>query len=437
VSQFTLPRKFNYKYPIIKKAEGIYLFDQDNKKYIDGCSGAFVSNFGHNNQKLINSFKDNFDKAFYVNGKFFHSELYEQYCFELNSIIAKPFRHSLLSSGSDAMEAALKFVFQYHRSKRNMNKSIIFSRSPSYHGNTLWALAVSGRKSYQKEFQNFLPSGIEFVKTPYEKEFKGDYQKDGSDYYLNEINKKIEKLGADNIAAIIVEPISGSSIGGQTPPDGYLPELRKICTEHDILLLFDEVLTGFGRVGNYFAFQNYNVYPDLFIAGKGLTSGLVPCGMLSVSENCYQAVAESCGGLGHQQTFMQNSMVAAAGLAVIKELKNQNIIEAIKENQDFVHDLLNNLLINSKNIGSLTGIGALWGLELFSDPKTLERFSATQEFAYKVQKQCLAKGLAIWAQVGGLSRDCGDQLIIAPPLNTSRGEYEQMSQILQGVLDSP
>lgn len=432
-----LLRKWNRDLPIADRASGSYVFDREGKKYLDASGGAYVVNVGHAIPEINDAIKKQLDRYSYVNGNQFANDASEELAEKLIARAPKGFsRVSFLSSGSEGVEAALKFARQYYFDRGEKGRGKIISRKPGYHGNTMLALSVSGRPRYQAYFAPLMLPAIQ-VPGPMEYRCPVDFQNEGADYYLSFIEKAIKKAGPDEILAVIIEPVGGSSTGGQVSPPGYHKKLRELCTRHGIMLIADEVLCGCGRTGEFYASMLDDLNPDIIVLGKGVNGGYVPLSAVLFREEHVEVLRAKSGHFMHQQTYMMHPLGCAAGLAVINYIDSKNLLQNARENGAYLKEKLLKEILPHKNVGHIGGIGMLYGIDLVADKKTAEPFAAKDKiydtFAMHAQD---SEGLIVWPNSGHVGDDRGDMICIAPALNISKREIDELVEKFSRALKS-
>ncbi|HSB73855.1 MAG TPA: aspartate aminotransferase family protein [Candidatus Methylomirabilis sp.] len=408
---------------LVARADGIRFWDVHGKEYLDGLAGIFTVNVGYGNPRILEAVRRQLETLP------FHPPMHgtNPRAVELANLLAEITPGDLntarfVNSGSEANEAAFKMVRQYHRQTGNPGKYKILSRYLSYHGATGSTMSAGG-VGYRKTL--YEPAAIGFLHTyppycyrcPYEKSYP-----DCEVFCARTIRSLVEWEDPRSVAAIIVEPISNTG-GIITPPMEYLTLLRQICDEHDILLIFDEIITGFGRTGNLFAANTFEVVPDILCCGKGMSSGYAPLAAALVRDK----VAESFWGapgteFAHGHTYAGNPVSCAAGLASIREILDRRLPEnARRVGAHLVRRLegLRPLGI----IGDIRGKGLLIGAELVKDPVTKTQFAPGINIGLRIGKQALRNGL--------LLRFDPHWIAFGPPLIVTEQEVGQMVDILE------
>jgi adenosylmethionine-8-amino-7-oxononanoate aminotransferase len=443
-----LLRNPNKNYPICTHGRGVHLFDRDGKKYFDGSGGALVANLGHGNEELAAAVFEQMKKVAYVNGMQFTSAVMEE-CAAKLAEKAKPLglnKVALLASGSEAVEAAIKFARQLWVDRGFPDKHKLISRTPGYHGNTLYALSASGRPHYKKVYGPLI-SPVLSVSTPYgyrapfiqtndADEILREYHAQGAPYYLRELEALIEKEGAETISAFIFETVSGSSTGAWIAPKGYYPQVAALCKKNNILMIADEVMCGAGRTGKFFACEHDSIKPDVVVLGKGLNAGLMPVSAIIVKESDVETMKRASGGFAHAQTYMQAPSMAATALAVLNFFDQHQVLQ--KAHAVSAHWLseLQRHLRPLATVGSVTGIGHMAGVEFVQNKATRAPFPAAKKFAPQLVQHAQDRGLILWPNYGQADGINGDLALLGPSLLMTMAEADECVALLKQAIES-
>ena len=405
-------RKLRWEYPRITHGQGVWVFDDAGTAYLDACGGAFVSNLGHGVAEIGDAMAAQARKLAYVSGMTLTHTAVEEFAAEVTAMSAPGLNRVYpLSSGSDAVEAALKLARQYWAERGQPAKQKVLALSPAYHGNTLLALSASAREHYKTLYKGWL---VDVTRVPaydaraLESAFEGD---------------------AANIAAFIFEPVGGSSTGGLVPPDGYLKRARQLCDTHEVLLVADEILVGAGRTGTWSALEPDGVVPDIQILGKGIAAGFAPLAALVVPTRVTDVFANGMGALNHAQTFSHHAVSCAAGTATIRYIRKHRLVERCAKMGAILHRRLGELG-ELANVGFVRGRGLLAGIELVEDKSTRAPFPRSVHFAETLTRVALDNQLIVWPNVGHASGTDGDLVMLAPPYTVSEEEIDQIVERL-------
>jgi adenosylmethionine-8-amino-7-oxononanoate aminotransferase len=419
-------RKLTRSYPVIVRGEGCWLYDQEGKAYLDACGGAFVANLGHGVAEIGEAMAAQASRVAYVNGTAFSNEPVEALAAEIAALSPGDLtRVYPLSSGSEAVEAALKLARQYWVESGRPKKHRIIALEPAYHGNTLLALSASAREHYKALYREWL---VDVVRIPAPYAYRcecGGARPLCAACSGAALEQAIVAVGPDTVAAFIAEPVGGSSTGAAVPPPDYFRRVREICDRHEVLFVADEVLTGAGRTGTWAAIEPYGVVPDLMTLGKGIGGGYAPISALVAPDRITDVLAKGSGGLLHAQTFSHHPVLCAGALAVVRRLKADRLIERAAQLGRVLHRELAPLR-SFPHVGDVRGRGLLAGIEFVDDPKTKTPFPRQARFAETFTASALDEGLVVWPNVGQADGQNGDLIMLAPPFVISEAEVGEI-----------
>lgn len=414
-------RALDREFPMIVRGEGCWLIDDQGRRYLDACGGAYVANLGHGVSEVSDAVAEQIRKVAYVNGTAFTNEPAEALAAELRTLNPRGLDFAyFLSSGSEAVEAALKLARQHWVESGKPGKHKIIARSPGYHGNTLLALSASARESYKKTYGPWLVP-VTMIKAPY-----AYRSAPGSPEMTAEaLEAAIKKEGADTIAAFIAEPVGGSSTGGSVPPKDYYRRVRELCDRHDVLFVADEVLCGSGRTGKWTALEHFGVLPDIMTLGKGLSGGYVPLSAVIATEKVLAPIAKGSGAFKHAQTFSHSPVICAAGLAAVRHIKKHGLIERCARMGVVLQERLATLK-SLPAVGDVRGLGLLAGIEFVADKSAKTPFPRALKFAETFVAAAQEAGLIVWPNTGHADGENGDLVMIAPPFTISAVEIDEI-----------
>ena len=436
-------RKLNRQLPLIVRGEGVYLYDESGKRYLDACGGAMVASVGHGIKEIGDAIGAQASTLGYVNGTMFTSEpverLADQLVRQAPPGIARAY---FLSSGSEAVEAALKLARQYHVERGQRSRRIIIARTPGYHGNTLLALSASARPHYRLLFESWLVE-VRMIGAPYP--YRAGEGGALSPAMTGEaLEAAIKAAGPENVAAFIAEPVGGSSTGASVPPLGYYGRVREICDRYGVLFIADEVLSGVGRTGKFFALDHFRdaagrqITPDIITLGKGLNGGYVPLSAMLATQTLYDAMKKSgLGGLMHAQTYSHHPVAAAAGLATLRYIDEHALVARAALVGTILQSRLAALATDGEGaelVGDVRGIGMLAGVELVADRATNQPFPRELKVVERLVDAGLARGIVLWPNSGHADGTNGDLVLIAPPLIIKEEEIEELAKLLRDSL---
>ncbi len=420
--------------PLVKKAEGIYIWDEDGKEYIDGCSGAMISHLGHGHPRLIRAMTDRAASGVVFA---YRTQFESRPALELAGALVDASAPHLdrvfyVSGGSEAVESAMKICRQYFWAKGEGSRHVFISRSPSYHGSTLGALALT---TYAPLENPFRPLTRSYPKIPapycYRCHYGAKYPECGIRCARN-LETTILDQGPGNVAAFVAEPIGGASTGAVVPPEEYFDVIQGICRKYGIFLILDEVMTAFGRTGKLFAYEHWNTEADVVALSKGMGAGYYPLGAIVTRREIADTVVES-GGFQHGHTYAGNPMACAVGLEVMNVIRDENLCGNAERMGAVLKSGLEELKTRHPVIGDVRGRGLLLGIELVADPDTREPFPADRNMNLRLTREAREKGLIIYPRrcINGLS---GDHLVVAPPLIVDEKQVADILDRLDGAL---
>ncbi len=429
VLDFRQMREFARQPFIATSGEGIRIRTSDGKTYIDGLSGVFVVSLGHQNKAIIEAMTAQLREFAFAPP--LHGT--NPRALELAALLRQLTPPGIgtvkfFSGGSEATEAAMKLARQYHQQTGHPRKFKIVSRYGAYHGATLGALSASGGRERKSVFE---PLGVGFVKVhppycyrcPYDKEYPGCGLT-----CAKLLEKTIEAEDPATVSAVIMEPISISSAGFVVPPREFYQLLREICDRHNVLLIFDEIICGFGRLGAMFGADYYGVVPDIICCGKGMSSGYAPLAAILFKDSVQAAFlgeADEQREFHHGHTYGGNPVACAAGIAVVRQLVEQNLVENARRQGERLRGHLEAMYAKYPLVGDVRGAGLLQGVELVQDRATKARFAHAKP-GKVVEAEALKRGLIL---------RCGDEFVaFAPPLIVSEQDIDELAAILDESL---
>ncbi len=430
-------RDLNREYPVIERGKGIYLYTREGKRIIDGASGAAVVSLGHSNPRLVEALRRQAEKVAFVHLSAFSSEPLLKLADEISSLCPPPLKRVYFTSGgSEAVEGAIKLARQYHVERGNRDKHKVISRFISYHGSTIGALSISGHAGRRSKYAPLLSSFPRIppsycYRCPFREHRKHHAPPECDFECAYELERAIVAEGPELVSAFIIEPIIGASAPAVAPPVGYLRRIRRICNKYDVLLIADEVMTGFGRTGKFFAFQHYEAVPDMLTVSKAMSSGYSPLGAIIISDHIYDVIARSpTGSFIHGHTFAGNPLSAAVGLEVLKILKEEDLVDEVARKGEYLLGKLEQLKRAHPTVGDVRCKGLLAGVEFVANRRTRKPFPKDMKVSMEIAGICLEKGLYLYPGGGSYDGVQGDHLLIAPPFIITEEQIDEMVDIL-------
>ncbi len=429
-------RNLNQNYPMAVRSEGVYIYDADGKRYLDASGGAVVVTIGHGVKEIPEAASAQMDQITYCHSSQFTNPYQE----ELAQLMAdlspgRDYHLISLTSGSEAVEAAIKVSRQYHIERGNESKHLIIGRKQSYHGSTLGALSATGYLSRRRKFlPMLLPFDLIDPCNCYHCPFGKTYPDCGVEC-ASALEASIQRQGPENVAAFIAETLVGTAAGAPVPPIEYFHMIREICDRHDILFIADEVMCGMGRTGKPFAIEHWDVKPDLIATGKGMASGYAPLSGLLVSDHIYRVFREGSGMLSNGQTFMGNPHSCAVGVAVLKYIEKHGLISRCAEMGKILFSELEPLR-DHPLVGDIRGLGLFAGIDLIQDPATHKPYPRKFRVVERVVEEAFRRGLILYPGSGGADTEEGDHLLIAPPFVITKEQIKEAVSLLKDALSA-
>jgi adenosylmethionine-8-amino-7-oxononanoate aminotransferase len=429
-------RKLKGEFPCIVRGEGIYLFDDSGRRYLDGSGGAFVANLGHGLGEAASPIARQAGEVGYLNGTAFTHPAAEQLAAEISELCPGDLRYVyFLTSGSEAVEAALKLARQYFAETGRPQKRKILALSPGYHGNTLLALSASAREHYKTFFGGWLVD-VPRVPAPYAYRCSCRGRDPGCPACSGAaLEEAIDREGAETVCAFIAEPVGGSSTGASVPGAGYWRRVREICDRREVLWIADEVLTGAGRTGTWSAQEPYGACADIMTLGKGIAGGFAPLSAVVAPRRLLDPIARGSGALLHAQTFSHNPTLCAAGLAALRAIKERGLIGRCAAMGEVFHRRLRESLLPLDHVGDVRGRGLLAGVEFVEDKESRAPFPRKLQFAetfFRVARDC---GLVVWPNSGQAPGGQGDIAMLAPPFIITEEQISELVSLFKVSLD--
>lgn len=424
-------------YPVVARGEGVYLYDEQGKRYLDACGGAVVSSIGHCVPEVVDAIKAQLDKVEFAHTSQFTNPSQEK----LAQMIAEHTPGGLnhvyfVSGGSEAVESAIKMARAYWVQMGRPEKWMVIGREQSYHGNTLGALAAGGNRWRRALYEPMLYQRprvapcycyrCPFDKTPEHCAIE----------CADDLERAILEVGPEKVSAFIAEPIVGATAGALVPHDGYFRRIREICDRYDVLLIADEVMTGGGRTGRWFAMKHWGVVPDMLCLAKGLAAGYVPIGATVVHDRIIDTFHNRQNVFQHGHTYMGHPLAAAAGVAVIKYLRKNHLVERCERMGAVLMDALRAKLGEHPHVGDIRGKGLFIGLEFVADRATKQPFEPEWGFHRRLGQAAFESGLIVYPMGGTVDGRRGDHVLLAPPYTITKAQIARLVKLLAAAIDT-
>jgi adenosylmethionine-8-amino-7-oxononanoate aminotransferase len=417
--------------PMIDYGKGIYLYDKEGKKYLDGASGAVTANIGHGVSEILEAMQEQAKRVSFVYRSQFTSESAEKLAEKIAALTPADLNWCFfVNSGSEAVETAMKMAIQYWQEKGIQTKTKVLSRWVSYHGITLGALSLSGHTGRRARFVPLLED-FPVINPPYCYRCPYSLEAPSCGYpCAQELEHAIKRIGANHIAAFIAEPVIGAAGGAIAPPKDYFKTIKKICDDHDILLIADEVMTGFGRTGAMLAMEQYDVIPDIVALGKGMGAGYAPIAAALASEKVIEPILAGSKVVMSGHTLSANPQSCAVSLAVLEYLEKNKIVSEVESKGDYLKNMLLKLKNQFSFIGDIRGKGLLLGIEFVENAAAKAPFPREAQVTQKMISLAKDKGLLIYPAGAGIDGVNGDSIIISPPLTITNTEIDELVSLL-------
>lgn len=410
----------NKEYLKAKSAQGVYIIDENGKQYLDGSSGAVTCSLGHSHPKVLETLRHQAGTLQFVYRSQFGSEVAEKLATKLYSLSpGQAYAHTFfVNSGTEAIETAMKIALQHFLERGQPKKTQFISRWKSYHGITMGALSLSGHRLRRQRFETSL------------QKFPGlaaDLESDSTDRHEQELRDHIRRIGAENIAAFVAEPIVGAAGTALTPAPDYYPRMKAVCRDHDILFIADEVMTGLGRTGRWFGLDHWNESADIVAVGKSLGAGYAPIAATLMTDEVLQPIKDGTGLIMSGHTYSGHPLSCATALRVLEVIEEENLLDNVNEQGNYLKTNLEALRSQFSVIRTVRGKGLMLGVEF--DP-------AQKGFQARLIDRCFENGLLVYPSVGGPEGKDENGILITPPFIITRTECDLLLEKLVDSLEN-
>jgi adenosylmethionine-8-amino-7-oxononanoate aminotransferase len=426
--------------PIIDYGEGIYLYDKEGKRYIDGSSGtSVVVNLGHGVHSIVEAMYEQGKKIAFASPHFFTNEPMLQLGSMIQERAPGEMRNHCRTwfscTGTDAVDDAVRLARQYAVARGKSSKYVMISRWQQFHGNQLGMAGVAGHTDRRRLLYPM------FVNSPhippaycYRCPF-GDTYPSCNLKCARALETEIRQTGDENVAAFLAEPVVGASLGALPAPDGYFDVIREICDRYDVLLIVDEVMTAWGRLGSWFAMDYYGVTPDIIATSKGLTAGYTPIAATIAREEIWQTLEDSGMPFMAGHTLSENPPACAAAVATLNYVDEHNILANARDTGAYLLQRLKELLAFDI-VGDVRGRGFMCAIELVKDKTTREPFPPARKACVQVMLEGIQRGLILFPCTGNIEGVMGDMLLVTPPLITTPAQVDEIVEITKEALQA-
>ncbi len=417
-------------------AKGMQMVDTNGRRYLDASGGAIVLNVGHGREEIAQAIYDQIVQCDYAHPSMFTNASVEKLATALAGHAPPGIdRFYFLSGGSEATETAIKLARQIHLECGRPHRTQLIARWKSYHGLTLGSLSAMGRTAFRTPFVPLL-NQVEHIAPPYC--FRCSFGLNYPECHCRcayALEEMIQNLGPETVSAFLAETVSGATLGAAIPPAEYFSIVRKICDRYEVLLILDEVMCGLGRTGHWFASEHFNVIPDIVTMGKSLGGGAIALSAVGVQDRHFAAICKGSGVFNHGGTFTHHGPAASAGLAVVRILEREKLVDRVARYGKRFKDKLIDQLSEHPNVGDIRGLGFLWGLELVQDKKSLKPFPRSENIAERLWETIFQKGVMVYSATGLAGID-GDALLIGPSFVIKEKEMDIVVGTIAEALSS-
>ena len=431
------PRHTKAVLPVAAGGDGCFLIDTTGKRYFDGSGGAAVSCLGHSNMRVKEAIKAQIDRLEFAHSGFFTTDPAEELADMLIGHAPGALdRVYLVSGGSEANEAAIKLARQYFNERGEPERRHIIARRQSYHGNTLGALAAGGNAWRREQFSPLLID-VTHIAPCYE--YADRSPDEPREAYgartAQELEDEILRLGPDTVMAFMAEPVVGATLGAVPAVPGYFRRIREICDRYGVLLILDEVMCGMGRTGHLFACEVDGISPDIMCIAKGLGAGYQPIGAMLCTAEIYGTIGRGTGFFQHGHTYLGHPVAAAAGVAVLSEILERDLIPGVQSKGEYLAASLTERFGEHPHVGDIRGRGLFLGMEFVLDRDAKTPFDPGIGLAGKLKKAAFAEGLICYPMPGTRDGRLGDHVLFAPPFIAEESELDLAVSVFGRALD--
>jgi adenosylmethionine-8-amino-7-oxononanoate aminotransferase len=423
--------------PVAVGSSGATITDSMGRTYIDAAGGAIVVNVGHGRAEIADVMADQVRRLAYAHGSAFTTEPLESYAAAVAEVLPvdDPAIYPV-SGGSEAIETALKLARIYHLARGEPDRDVLISRFGSYHGNTIGALDAGGRPSLREPYEPWL-GRFRHVSAayPYRAGEGATHALGDATELADELDAEIRDAGPGRVAAFLAEPIVGATLGAVVPPADYWPAIAEVCARHGVLLIADEVMTGFGRTGRWFGVDHWGVRPDILVAAKGATSGYWPFGFAAASGQVYETVTAPGKGFVHGFTHSHSTLGATVANEVLRILREEALVEASADRGIRLMTLLKGALEEHPSVGEIRGRGLMVGVEFVSDRATRAPFPRDARIAESVLLAAKERGVLVYYGTGNGGGIDGDSILLGPPFVITDDELQRVAEVIAESVD--
>lgn len=433
-----LQRDIAAEIPTVVRGEGIYLYDDTGKRYIDATSGPAVACLGHGDPEIEHAIAEQLGQVAYVTNQFFTTEAAET----LADVLVEGAPEGIAAAwivcgGSEAIESALKIARQYFVEIGEPDRRRFIARRQSFHGSTLAALSVGGHAQRRATYAPILFEGAHVSPCyAYRGLEAGESMDDYGRRLAEELEQKLLELGPETVCAFVAETVVGAALGAVPPVEGYFARVRAVCEKYGVLLILDEIMCGMGRAGTLHACEAEGISADMIVVGKGLAAGFQPAGAVLVSARVLAGIGQGSGIVNHGFTYMAHPVACAAALAVQRAISGRDLLANVRRQGEVLRQRLESRFGNNPFVGDIRGRGLFWALELVRDRGTKEPFEPSLALHARVKAEGLARGLICYPGTGTADGERGDHVMVSPPFIVTETEIDEIVERLGETLDA-
>lgn len=432
--QLFYSKKGSWRRPTVARAQGIYMWDTDGRRYLDASSGPVVSNIGHGNDRVRRAMNAQTEKVAFANRAFFENEPNIQLSDLVTKLAGKGLERAFfVSGGSEANEAAIKFARHHAVVTGETSRWKVIAREPGFHGTSLGAVTVTGDPVAQRVYGDLIKA---MPKVPAPFTYRLPDNHDAASYARHcaqALDDTIAREGADTVLAFIMEPVGGLATGALVAPDEYYKSIREICSRHGVLLIYDEVMSGAGRTGKFLAAEHWPAArPDIVTLAKGIAAGYTPMGAILVPAAMVEAVAES-GGFLHGHTYAANPLSCAIGLAVVQEMVERDLMGNAERMGRLLRERLEALKAGSAILGDVRGKGLLMAIEIVANTSDKTILPAERQAVYRIIELGVERGILLYSRRTA-NGQYGEWIMVSPPLTITEPEVEELVDLIGQTL---
>lgn len=434
-NQYAVHRDWQLEFPVMERAEGIYLYDTDGRRYIDGSGGSsVVVTIGHGVKEVPEAMYRQAAKFSFCPAHLFSSAPTLELARRVVELLPMGMRGNsrvwFSLTGTDATDEAVRLARQHWVEKGEGSKYLIITRWQAFHGN---AISTAGFHGHTWRRRIYTPMFVDHPHIPpaycYRCPFDSTLPECGLKC-AQALEHTILQYGAENVAAFIAEPVVGAALGAVPAPEGYFQEIRRICDKYNVLFIVDEVMTAWGRTGTMFGIEHWGVTPDIIATAKGMTSGYTPLGAIIAHNRIWEPLIANNSPFRAGHTFSANAISSAGALAVIDYLVKQDLVENCARMGEYFLERMKEKLLPVPIIGDVRGKGLMLGFEIVKDKAAKTPFPAAMKMSSKLQAEAFRRGLVIFSCTGSFHGDSGDMILLAPPLIITKEQIDEVVDIL-------